>query len=157
MHPLDRRQLAMVLLRATILLFLVVLSGRSVCAQDSTAASPDTTRSWQEAAWTPIVEREGLAISFIFYSEAENRNDGVVVRLRNENDYPVRYAFTIIFRGPEAEATAPVQGTLTPGEMQTGSDSGLFWVPFEDEQSIGEVGLRNLRVTRLPIGALLGG
>jgi hypothetical protein len=138
------------------LLLVAVLGGQPVCAQDSTATAPDTARRWQETAWTRIVERDGLEISYIFYSEADNQNDGVVLRLRNRNDYPVRYAFTIIFRGPEAQVTAPVEGTLTPGEMRTGDESGLFWIPFKNQRTIGELGLRDLRVTRMPTDDVLG-
>lgn len=120
----------------------------SVCAQDSTAAG-DSTRAVYDAAWTPIVERNGVRISFIFYSEADNVNNGVVIRLRNRNDYPVGYAFTVVFRGPSAEATARAEGELGAGEMKTGESAGLFWVPFEDGSSIGEVGLRGIEVTRM--------
>jgi hypothetical protein len=134
--------------RWVVLLFLLVLGGPPGWAQDSSATGPDTVQSWQEDAWTRIIERNGLEISYIFYSKANNLNDGVVLRLRNRNDYPVRYAFTIIFRGPEARATAPVEGILTPGEMRTGDESGLFWVPFENQRTIGELGLRDVRVTR---------
>ncbi len=135
--------------RWTLLVLLVLLSGSPACAQDSSATAADTTRSWHEGAWTHIVERDGLTISYIFYSKADNRNDGVVLRLCNGNDHRVRYTFTVIFRGPEAQASVQVRGTLKPGEMQTGEKSGLFWVPFEDQRRLGEVGLRGIEVIRL--------
>lgn len=135
--------------RWSVLALVIVLCGQPVLGQDSSTTAPDTTEPWHEDAWTRIVQRDGLAISYIFYSEADNRNDGVVLRLRNENDYPVRYTFTVIFRGPEAEATAQVQGSLKPGEMQTGEKSGLYWVPFEDRRAIGQLGVRGIEVTRV--------
>jgi hypothetical protein len=131
-------------------LFLLGVGVGPVQAQDSTAAPPDTTQPWYETAWTPIVVRNGVQIAYLFYTEADNKNDGVVLRLRNQNDYPVRYAFTVIFRGPEAEATAEARGTLQAGEMKTGENDGLFWIPFREKgYSVGEIGLRGINVERI--------
>lgn len=133
-------------------LLILALGLGPVQAQDSTA-TPDTSQAWYETAWTPIVEREGVQIAYLFYSEADNENDGVVLRLRNRNDYPVRYAFTVIFRGPQAEATAQAEGTLEAGEMKTGENDGLFWIPFDEKgYSVGEIGLRGIAVSRLRDG-----
>lgn len=121
----------------------------STAAQDA-ASPPDSVQTWHEDAWTPIVEREGVGISYIFYPDADNENNGVVLRLRNHNNVGVRYAFTVIFRTPDDERSTFVEGQLDPGEMKTGDASGLFWVPFrEGDHSIGEVGLRGLEITRL--------
>lgn len=113
----------------------------------SANADGDTTRSWQEDAWTPIVSHRGVDVTYIFYSEADNENNGVVLRLHNQNETPVRYDFTVIFRTPADERTAEVRGTLGPGEMKTGERDGLFWIPFPDGQSIGEIGIRGLDVS----------
>lgn len=134
--------------RWVLILLVLVLSGTPVWGQDSTAGA-DSTREWHDGAWTRIIERDGLDISYIFYSEADNVNNGVVLRLHNRNDYPVRYAFTVIFRGPKAQSRAPVEGTLKAGEMLTGDENGLFWVPFDNRRRIGEVGLRDIEVRRL--------
>jgi flagellar hook assembly protein FlgD len=131
------------------IVFLLVIGGQVVWAQDSVATA-DTARAWHDTAWTPIVVRNGVQIAYIFYSEADNANNGVVIRLRNQNEHPVRYAFTIIFRGPEGEASAQADGRLRAGEMKTGDDDGLFWIPFKDGRSIGEVGLREIEVRRVP-------
>jgi hypothetical protein len=139
------------MIRSLAFVVLLVLTAAlgPVQAQNSTAAPPDTARAWYETAWTPIVVRNGVQIAYLFYSEADNKNDGVVLRLRNRNDYPVRYAFTVIFRGPGAEATARAEGTLQAGEMKTGENDGLFWIPFKEQgQSVGEIGLRGIRVVR---------
>ena len=130
------------------IVLLLLVGGQAGWAQDSTATA-DSTRAWHNAAWTPIVERNGVQIAYIFYSKADNANNGVVIRLRNRADHPVRYAFTIIFRGPEGEATARAEGRLRAGEMKTGDADGLFWIPFTDGRSIGEVGLRGLEVKRV--------
>lgn len=113
------------------------------------AQQPDTARHWSDDAWTPIIEEGGVAFSYIFYREANSYHNGVVVRLINRNDYPVRYAFTIIFRaGDGQEKVDQARGTLEAGAMKTGDASGLYWIPFRDERRIGEVGLRGIRIER---------
>jgi hypothetical protein len=114
---------------------------------------PDTTDApaidtWDDAAWTRILRHRGVAFDYIFYREADNHNDGVVVRLINANDYPVRYRFTIVFRAPSAEQTRRVRGRLQAGQMKTGDNDGLFWIPFPDGRSIGEIGLRGYDIAR---------
>ncbi|WP_263788986.1 hypothetical protein [Salinibacter grassmerensis] len=110
----------------------------------------DTSEAWHEDAWTPIIEQDGLQISYIYYPEADTRHDGVVLRLVNENEVPVRYGFTIIFRAPAADTTAPVRGRVGPDATKTGDDAGLFWVPFRGkDRSLGEIGLRGLSVVPL--------
>ena len=121
-------------------------------AQDSSATAPDSTGPWYEGAWSKIVERNGLQIGYLFYAEADNHNNGVVLRLRNQNEVAVRYAFTVIFRGPEGTATARAEGTVDARSMITGDDNGLFWIPFEDGRKVAEVGLRGLTVQRLSEG-----
>lgn len=120
-----------------------------VWAQDSTTAPVDTAQAWYDGAWTPIVERDGVQFAYIFYGKADNENNGVVVRLRNRNDHAVRYVFTIIFRATGAEATARAEGHLEAGEMKTGEEDGLFWIPFTDDTRIREVGLRGITVTEV--------
>jgi hypothetical protein len=118
-------------------------------AQDSTRAPTDTTDPWYDTAWTHIVEKQGVHFGYIFYSHADNENNGVVLRLQNQNDRPVRYDFTVIFRGPAGEATARANGRLGPGEMKTGDKDGLFWIPFRDGRRVGEVGLRGIDIVPL--------
>lgn len=114
-------------------------------------APADSAQTWHEDAWTDVVRRGGVRISYIYYPEADNEHDGIVLRLENETNGAVRYAFTLIFRAPEADSTVSVQGTLEPGQMKTGEGAGLFWIPFKDEDyHIGEIGLRGLEV--IPLG-----
>lgn len=127
-------------------LFLTDGGLQRVRAQDSTQASSDTSRVWYEDAWTPIVTKGGVQFDYLFYRKADSENNGVVIRLQNENDVAVRYAFTVIFRGPEGSATARADGQLQPGEMETGEPAGLFWIPFTDGRRIAEVGLRGIEV-----------
>lgn len=111
-------------------------------------APPDSVNEWHEDAWTQIVEQRGVRIDYIFYPEADNKHNGVVLRLVNESDTAIRYSFTLIFRAPEADTSTGVQGTLRPGEMKTGEESGLFWIPFRKSgRTIGQIGLRGLQIT----------
>ncbi len=113
------------------------------------APAASAQRAAMDEAWKPMLVHEGVAFSYIFYSEADERHDGVVVRLVNRNGYAVRYRFTMVFRAETGdEHTERAEGTLEPGEMKTGDAAGLFWIPFKDGRSIGEVGLRGWRVTR---------
>ncbi len=134
-------------IRALAFILLAVLAGRSAAAQ-----SADTTaqeRHWSNQAWTTIIKHDGVDVSYIFYREADNVNNGVVVRLINRNTHPVRYAFKVVFRaGDGTEKVAQASGDLKPGEMETGESAGLYWIPFTDGRSIGEIGLRGIRVER---------
>ena len=125
-----------------ILVGILLLAGTS-------GSAPAQDRHWSDDAWHPIVEENGVAFAYLFYSEADNYNNGVVVRLHNRNDHPTRYEFRIVFRSTDDEHVEEVHGTLDPGELKTGDDAGLFWVPFPDGQAIGEVGLRGYRVERV--------
>jgi len=129
---------------------LLLLGSVSVgLAQDPSVPS-DTAAAWHEDAWIPITEQTGLQVSYIYYPDADNEHDGIVLRLINENEVAVRYAFTLVFRAPTADTSVAVRGRLGPGAMKTGDDAGLFWVPFRDEdRSLGEIGLRGLSVTRI--------
>jgi len=121
----------------------------SVAVAQEPPVPSDTAAAWHDDAWTLITEQKGLRVSYIYYPEADNEHDGVVLRLINDNEGSVRYAFTLIFRAPTADTAVSVRGRLGPGEMETGDSAGLFWVPFrEEDRSLGEIGLRGLSVTR---------
>jgi len=119
-----------------IILILVATCGLSV--------AQSTASDW---AWKPIVEQDGVHVSYIFYSEADNHNNGVVIKLSNWNDYDVQYRFKVIFRTDSAEREEPVSGSLKAGESKTGDADGLFWVPFKDGRDIGEIGLRGFKIS----------
>lgn len=112
-----------------------------------TGPPPDSNEAWHEDAWNPILRQEGLHISYLYYPEADNTHDGIVLRLVNNSEDTLRYAFTLVFRAPEAEMDVSVQGYLDPGEMRTGEKAGLFWMPFRaSDRNIGEIGLRGLEI-----------
>ena len=104
-------------------------------------------RHWSDEAWIPIITHQGVEFTYLFYSKADNTNNGVVVRLINENAHPVRYRFRIVFRTWEGdEHVEKVEGTLQALQMKTGENDGLFWIPFKDGRSVGEVGLRGYNI-----------
>jgi hypothetical protein len=96
-----------------------------------------------------IVEKDGLGIYFIFYSEGNGvEHNGVVIYLKNENDYPLSYSFVLIFRADKTEKEQEVKGELKAGEGKTGSNEGLYFIPFADKRSISEVGVTKVRVIK---------
>jgi hypothetical protein len=94
-----------------------------------------------------IVEKDGLGIYFLFYSEGNGiEHNGVVIYLKNENQYPINYSFILMFRADQAEKEQEVNGKLKAGERKTGSNEGLYFIPFSDKRSIYEVGVKKIRV-----------
>lgn len=116
--------------------------------QVSESTTADTTREkrWQDDVWNQIVRVQGVDIAYLYYREADTVNDGVVIRLANSSDCLVRISFTVVFRSSTREVAVDEAYTLGPGERKTGSNDGLYWIPFQDGESIAEVGLRGLRV-----------
>lgn len=97
-----------------------------------------------------IVEKEGLGIYFLFYSEGNGIEDnGVVIYLKNENDYKIDYSFQLVFRALELEREQEVKGILKAHERKIGSNDGLYFIPFPDKKSISEVGVRKIKVIKV--------
>ena len=119
-------------------LLLVLLTTRPVAAQVPELAP--------EPGWRPLLQHRGVVFRYIFYQEADSRNDGLVLRLTNTNPFAVRYRFTIVFRSGAREHEEVVSGYLRPQEDITGDLEGLFWVPFLNGDPITEVGLRGYSV-----------
>ena len=94
-----------------------------------------------------MLVHEGVTFSYIFYQEADNFHDGVVIKLFNANPFAISYRFTVIFRAVDGTTYEEgVEGELAAGQGKTGDLDGLFWIPFEDGRSIAEVGLRGYRI-----------
>jgi hypothetical protein len=127
---------------------------------DTSATDPvatDTTReaAWARDAWTQITERRGARLSYIFYREADTENDGVVIRVDNDNDVPIVYDFTVVFRSAAGrEVTDEARGAVPPKALKTGDTDGrgnLFWIPFPGTgETIDQVGVRSLKVWHVP-------
>lgn len=96
-----------------------------------------------------IVEKDGVGIYFLFYSEGNGiEHNGVVIYLKNENNYPIDYSFVLIFRADQSEKEQEVKGNLKALERKTGSNEGLYFIPFADKRSISEVGVTKIRVNK---------
>lgn len=111
------------------------------------AGAQTTSSDW---AWKPVITVDSVAVSYVFYSQADNKNNGVVLKIANFRSTDVRYDMTVIMRGPQSKAmnkevTTRVQGMVGAESMITGDHAGLFFVPFSDGTPIGELGLRAYR------------
>ena len=103
-----------------------------------------------ESPFKKLYDNHGLIVSFIFYSEGDgDENNGVVIYLENKNNYNVSLQFTLIFRAGAIDRVRMVDGTMIPLEKKTGSNDGLFFIPFEDGRSLSEVGIKSCKVRRI--------
>ena len=107
----------------------------------------------QHREFSPLIklfEKNGLEIYFIYYSEGNGiKDNGVVIFLANKNDYPVSYQFNLLFRAGKTSASTFVSGRLKTLENKTGSNEGLYFIPFRDKRSITEVGISGCKVEKL--------
>ncbi len=110
--------------------------GRGAAAQELAA----------ERAFKPIVEKGGLSVKYVLYQKADGARNGVVIFLRNTNDFAISYRFSAVFRSEDEEKTGFAEGHLGPCEAKTGDRDGLFWIPFDDDRPIVEIGVRGLVV-----------
>ena len=112
-------------------------------AAGNAAAQVTSSTDW---AWKPIVSQNGLSIEYLFYSEKGPKDEGVVLKIINRRDQAASYDFVIIFKGQESVAERRVSGRVGPKQFVTGESEGLYWTPFESGISIGEIGIRGLKV-----------
>ena len=116
----------------------------------SQATSPEAG-AWQEEAWNEIAVVHGVQFAYLHHIEADNMNDGVVVRLHNRSDCPATADFDVIFRaasrsGAGRERVVEESYRLAPAERKIGENGGLFYIPFPEGNSSAEVGLRGVSV-----------
>ncbi|MCH8123769.1 MAG: hypothetical protein IH853_11670 [Bacteroidetes bacterium] len=109
----------------------------------------DAQKTSSDWAWKEIATIDGVEFVYIYYSEVRKEKNGVVLKLVNWNDYPIRYRFKIVFKADGDEHEDLVTGTIGPETLVTGDDAGLFFLPFEDGRSIGEIGIKGYRIRRL--------
>ncbi len=103
-----------------------------------------------ESPFKKLYDNHGLIVSFIFYSEGDgDENNGVVIYLENKNDYNISFQFKLIFRAGAIDRVRTVDGTMIPREKRTGSNDGLYFIPFEDGRSLSEVGIKGCRVEKI--------
>ena len=101
----------------------------------------------RESVWTKLYDKNGFNVSFVFYSEADSKNNGVVVKLINESSERIHYKFKLIMRAVDKDAETNLNGWLDPGAILTGSDNGLLFIPFKDGTSIKAVGIKGVRLS----------
>jgi len=96
-----------------------------------------------------LYDRNGFFVQFIFYSEGDGvHNNGVVIFLTNKNEFDIAYSFTLVFRATSIDKTEKVRGYLSAGEKKVGSNEGLYFIPFKDDKSITEVGIKSCKVKK---------
>jgi hypothetical protein len=64
------------------------------------------------------------------------------------NEFDIAYGFSLIFRATSIDKTERVNGYLKAGEKKVGSNEGLYFIPFKDDKSITEVGIKSCKVER---------
>jgi hypothetical protein len=126
----------------TVIIFFIFLSTQNITAQDNSTDSAKTN------VWTQLIDRDGVNISFIFYSKADSYHNGVVVKLINKNNHEVEYSFILIFRSEDEDKSVAAAGKLQPEEIKTGSNNNLFWVPFKNNKQILEVGITKVKINK---------
>ena len=116
-------------------------------ARDSVRTGParETAGEW---AWRFMHEQDSVVVRYIHYTEADNENSGIVLRLDNRSTRAIRYRFTALFLSGDDRAEQRVEGRLEAGGIVTGDADGLFFIPFPDGRPVTEVGLRGFRVER---------
>ncbi len=97
-----------------------------------------------------LFDYKGLEAKFLFYREGNGISDnGVVLLLKNQNDFDIDYKFDLVFNGTKFTSEKSVQGKLSAGEIKTGSNSGLFFLPFRDSTNVlYEIGVKKIRITK---------
>jgi hypothetical protein len=129
-------------------------------------AQTTTSTDW---AWKPVLDLDGVRIHYIFYSEAVSgrraaedgtaaaggaafyhvERDGVVLKMVNTRKEAIRYSFTLIIKSPLHDFETLVRGEMAPESILTGEAADLFWAPFDPGESIGEIGVRGFKVSRV--------
>ncbi len=125
-------------MKAAALFLIIFAAGMCLAQQDTTVLNP----------WTTLYKSDGVEASFIYYGQSAKNSDGVVVKMRNFNDYGVDYNFVLIFRSDTLVKQESVSGNLKAHEIKTGSSEGLFWMPFSRGTWISEVGVRSFKIIR---------
>lgn len=92
--------------------------------------------------WIKLLKDNNCIVSFIFYSKADNYNNGIVIKIENKNKFTIRYRFTIIAKIETVEKEKIFKGELTAVEIRTGSNNNLFWIPELKGKSITEIGIK---------------
>lgn len=103
----------------------------------------------EEGPFKTLYNKNGLLVQFLFYSEGDGvHNNGVVLFLTNNNEFDITYSFSIVFRATSVDKAEKVSGFLEAGERKVGSNEGLYFIPFKDDKSITEVGIKSCKIEK---------
>jgi hypothetical protein len=103
----------------------------------------------EQSPFKKLYDQNGLLIQFLFYSEGDGvHNNGVVVFLTNNNNFDITFSFILVFRATSIDKTENVNGYLSAGERKVGSNEGLYFIPFKNDKSITEVGIKSCKIER---------
>ena len=105
------------------------------------------TQTHNDSIWSTLYNDNNVIISFIFYSKADNYNNGIVLKMENLNNHKINYDFKLIFRADTSEVIRNLTGSLNEKEKKAGSSDGLFFIPFKDHTSLSEVGIKGCKIT----------
>ena len=117
---------------------MILISPSFISAQDKS-----------DYGWEKITEKNGLYISFIYYTKANNSTNGIVLKIKNNNKYNVVYSFTLIFISDNFSKEEIVAGEIKANQIQAGSNDGLFFLPFDETKIISQVGIKKLAVKKM--------
>ena len=118
-------------------LFICLLFGKITSAQD-----------YKNFGWTELAAKKGISISFIFYKKANNIKNGIVLKIKNDNEYDVVYNFTLIFKAGKELKEEFISGEINSRQIKAGSSDGLFFLPFDKTKTISELGIKKLKVAK---------
>ena len=94
------------------------------------------------------MEQDGIQIHYLFYSEKGPKDEGVVLKVINTSSTRISYKFVIIFKSEGRKEERLVSGVVDPKSFKTGESEGLYWTPFGKGISIGEIGIRGLKIRK---------
>lgn len=99
--------------------------------------------------WKKLVEEKNCNVSFIFYSKANNVNNGLVIKIENKNDFNINFEFTIIAKSNNKMKEKTFKGIIGRGKIITGSNNDYLWIPKLNGESIAEVGIKKWKFSRV--------
>jgi len=99
--------------------------------------------------WKELVEEKNCIVSFIFYSKANNINNGLVIKIENKNNFDIIFEFTIIAKSINKTREKTFKGIILGGKIITGSNNDYFWIPELSRESIAEVGIKKCKFLRV--------
>ena len=105
-------------------------------------------QEYKNYGWTQLAEKKGINISFIFYSKANNVKNGIVLKIKNNNEFDAVFNFTLIFKSGGNLKEEFVYNEIKAKQTKAGSNDGLFFLPFDEKTTITHLGIKNFKVAK---------